>query len=157
MVTIAKHQSMESKVSEIEIMYRNKVKAKDRTRITSSSDAHDLIREYWNEESIELNESFKYLLLNRANDALGIVNHSKGGIAGTVVDVRLIFAAAIKANATGLILAHNHPSGNLKPSYQDIQLTKRVKEAGMLLDIQLLDHLILSSESYLSMADQGLV
>ncbi|MEQ8626749.1 JAB domain-containing protein [Ekhidna sp.] len=148
---------MESKVSEIEIMYRNKVKAKDRTRITSSSDAHDLIREYWNEESIELNESFKYLLLNRANDALGIVNHSKGGIAGTVVDVRLIFAAAIKANATGLILAHNHPSGNLKPSYQDIQLTKRVKEAGMLLDIQLLDHLILSSESYLSMADQGLV
>jgi DNA repair protein RadC len=157
LVTIAKHQSMESKVSEIEIMYRNKVKAKDRTRITSSSDAHDLIREYWNEESIELNESFKYLLLNRANDALGIVNHSKGGIAGTVVDVRLIFAAAIKANATGLILAHNHPSGNLKPSYQDIQLTKRVKEAGMLLDIQLLDHLILSSESYLSMADQGLV
>ena len=157
MVTIAKHQSMESKVSEIEIMYRNKVKAKDRTRITSSSDAHDLIREYWNEESIELNESFKYLLLNRANDALGIVNHSKGGIAGTVVDVRLIFAAAIKANATGLILAHNHPSGNLKPSYQDIQLTKRVKEAGMLLDIQLLDHLILSSERYLSMADQGLV
>ena len=148
---------MKIRVSEIEIRYRNKVKSKDRTCITSSTDAHSLIRESWNSESMELNESFKCLLLNRANHALGIVNHSIGGIAGTVVDIRLLFAAAIKANATGLILAHNHPSGNLKPSYQDIQLTKRVKEAGMLLDIQLLDHLILSSESYLSMADQGLV
>ena len=78
-------------------------------------------------------------------------------IAGTIVDVRLIFAAAIKANAVGLILAHNHPSGNLKPSYIDIQLTKRVKEAGQLLDIQLLDHLILTSDGYLSMADEGLI
>ena len=148
---------MEAKVSEIEISYKNKVKAKDRKRISSSSDAHSLILEHWNSNSIELNEAFKCLLLNRANDALGIVNHSSGGVTGTVVDLRLIFAAAIKANATGIILAHNHPSGNLKPSYQDLQLTKRIKEVGELLDINLLDHLIITAEGYLSMADEGLL
>ena len=86
-----------------------------------------------------------------------MLNHTKGGTTYTVVDHRLLFASALKANALALIIAHNHPSGNLKPSYSDLQLTKKIQDAGEILGIQLMDHLILSSEGYLSMADEALL
>jgi DNA repair protein RadC len=145
-------------VSEVKLSYRNKIKASDRIKITCSRDAYKIFMDNWNPEIIEFVEEFKLLLLNRANSVLGILEISKGGISGTVTDVRVVFQAAIKGNASGIICAHNHPSGNLNPSESDTRLTQKLKEAGNLMDIQLLDHLILSTEGdYYSFADNGLL
>jgi DNA repair protein RadC len=96
--------------------------------------------------------------LNRSNAVLGILSVSKGGISGTVTDVRLIFQGALKTNASGIIVAHNHPSGNALPSDSDKKITQKIKEAGNLLDIQLLDHIIiLPVEGYYSFADEGTI
>jgi len=100
-------------------------------------------------------EQFHILLLNRANKIIGTRKISEGGMSGTVVDPKVIFYKAIQAKASGIIMAHNHPSGNLKPSDSDIQLTKKMKEGGRLLEISILDHLIISNNSYYSFADEG--
>ncbi|MFH7010399.1 JAB domain-containing protein [Flavobacterium sp. FlaQc-52] len=142
-------------VSEIELIYKTKVKNSDRPQIKSSNDAYKLILSTWDYNKIEFFEQFKVLLLNQAHKALGIYEISSGGIAGTVVDIRLIFSAALKANATSLMMIHNHPSGNLTASEADKQVTRKVKEAGRLLDITLLDSLIITTESYYSFADEG--
>jgi DNA repair protein RadC len=97
------------------------------------------------------------MLLNRANKILRIFTVSTGGVAGTVADPKVIFATALKGNASSIILAHNHPSGNLKPSEADRQLTNRLTQAGKLLDISVLDHLIITAEEYFSFADEGLI
>jgi len=144
-------------VSEIQLHYVTNVKASQRPKINSSEDAHKILRQYWADEKMELREEFKILLLNRANKVLGLVNISAGGVSGTVADPKIIFASALKANASGIILAHNHPSGNLKPSEADLNLTNKVKKAGQLLEIAVLDHLILTSEQYFSMADEGMI
>ena len=144
-------------VAEIELVYRSKVKASERPRITSSKDAYDILLNYWDENKIEFIEQFKILLVNRGNKVLGVYEVSTGGVTGTVADPRLIFAAALKANATAIILAHNHPSSNLKPSQADEQLTQKIKEGGRYLDIQVLDHLIICSEGYYSFADEGVI
>ncbi len=99
----------------------------------------------------------KVLLLNRANKVLGVYEVSTGGISGTVADPRLIFVAALKANACSLIISHNHPSGNLKPSRHDEELTAKIKQAGEFLDIKLLDHLIVTPEAYYSFGDEGIL
>lgn len=106
---------------------------------------------------IELMEKFKCMFLNRANRVLGIYELSTGGISGTVADSRLVFAAALKINSSKIIISHNHPSGNLKPSKEDENLTARLKEGGRLLDIPILDHLIITREGYFSFADEGLL
>ena len=143
-------------VSEVQLIYKNRVKASDRKKITCSNDAYLTFIDNWNPEIIEFVEEFKILLMNRSNSVLGILEISKGGISGTVTDVRVIFQAAIKGNASGIICAHNHPSGNLNPSESDTRLTQKLKEAGNLMDIQVLDHLILSTDGdYYSFADQG--
>jgi len=114
--------------------------------------------ENWELDSIEHIEEFKLLLMNRSNSVLGILAVSKGGLSGTVTDVRLIFQGAIKANASGIIVCHNHPSGNLNPSESDTKITRKIKDAGSIMDIQLLDHLIIISDgSYYSFADNGLL
>lgn len=145
------------KVAEVELVYRSNVKASERPVIKSSKDAADLLMHLWNENKIDLVEQFKVLLLNRANRVLGVVDISSGGITGTVADPRLIFVAALKANAVGIIISHNHPSCNLKPSRADEELTQKIKNAGKFLDIFLLDHIIVSSEGYYSFADEGLL
>jgi DNA repair protein RadC len=104
---------------------------------------------------LEYFEEFKILLLNNSNKVLGSYDVSSGGITGTVVDIRIIFTAALKSNATSIIMMHNHPSGTLIASQADIAITQKVKEAGRLLEISLLDHLIITSESYFSFADDG--
>ena len=146
-----------NQIAEVELIYKSKVKASDRPKITHSNDAYVIFKNTWDENKIELQEQFKVMLLNRANKVLGIYEVSTGGITGTVADPKLIFAAALKACGCGIILVHNHPSNNLKPSIPDEQLTTKIKEGGKLLDIKLLDHLIISSEGYLSMADEELV
>lgn len=142
-------------VSEIELIYITKAKNSERPQIKSSKDAYKLVLPAWDHNKIEFFEQFKVLLLNQAHKALGIYEISSGGITGTVVDIRLIFSSALKANATSLMMIHNHPSGNLTASEADKQITRKVKEAGRLLDITLLDSLIITTESYYSFADEG--
>jgi DNA repair protein RadC len=144
-------------VAEIQLTYKSKVKASLRPKISRSKDAEDVLRKYWNEDILELHEQFKILLLNRTNKVTGIYEVSSGGVAGTVADPKLIFVCALKAAASGIILAHNHPSGALQPSQADIELTKKLHNAGKLLEIQVLDHIILTSEGYYSFADEGLL
>lgn len=144
-------------VAEVELIYKSKVKASERPMIKTSKDAAELLTNLWNENKIDFIEQFKVLLLNRANRVLGIIDISSGGVTGTVADPRLIFVAALKANAVGIIISHNHPSSNLKPSRADEELTQKIKNAGKFLDISLLDHVIVSSEGYFSFADEGLL
>ncbi len=144
-------------VAEVELIYKSKVKASERPIITSSKDAYNVLIQLWDENKIEFVEQFKVLFLNKANKVLGAYEVSTGGISGTVADPRLIFVAALKANCCGIVISHNHPSGNLKPSRQDEELTQKIKQAGHFLDIQLLDHLIITNEGYLSFSDEGLL
>jgi len=144
------------KVTEIQLTYNNKVKAIDRPQITSSNDAYFVLESNWSNQ-MELLEEFNILLLDRSNRVMAMCPISKGGVSSTVVDIKIVFAAAIKGRASAIILAHNHPSGNLQPSRIDIDLTKKFKQAGELLDIKILDHLILSPEGdYYSFSDEGL-
>lgn len=145
-------------VAEVQLSYKSKVPASQRPKITCSRDAYKLFNDSWDQNTIEHAEEFKILLMNRSNSVLGILPISKGGISGTVTDVRIILQAAIKANASGLIVAHNHPSGNLNPSESDTKITRKIKDAGAIMDIQLLDHLILTTEDqYYSFADNGIL
>ncbi len=144
-------------VAEIQLTYKSDVKPSLRPKISGSKDAYNVLFENWDSSKIEFVEQFKVLLMNTANKVLGIFEVSTGSATGTVADPKLIFAAAIKANACGIILAHNHPSGNLQPSQADIDLTRKVKEGGKLLEIQVLDHLILTVDGHFSFADEGLL
>jgi DNA repair protein RadC len=144
-------------VSEVKLIYQTKVKASERPQIRHSQDSHAILRQNWSDQ-IELLEEFYILFLNRQNRVTGIYLVSKGGVAGTVVDAKIVFAAAVKALASAIILAHNHPSGNLQPSQQDIDLTRKLKRAGETLDITILDHLILTPhDGYYSFADESLM
>ncbi len=142
-------------ISEITVSYSPKVKNSDRAVITSSQKVYELVHSNWPE--INIREEMKVLFLNRANKVLGIYELSKGGISGTVVDVRLLFAAALKALCCNIILVHNHPSGNLKPSDADVRITNKVREGAKLLDITVHDHLIISDEGYYSFSDEGIL
>lgn len=144
-------------VAEVELVYRTKVKPSQRPKITTSVDAYEILQKIWSRDKIELVEEFKVLLLNRSNKVLGVLDASSGGITGTVADPRIILTAAIKANAVGIILSHNHPSGSVKPSRADEELTVKIKEAARFLDMTVLDHIIITSEGYYSFADEGLL
>lgn len=146
-------------VSEIDVVYKRKVKVKmsERPLIQSSRDAFELLLHYWEEDKMELLEAFKVLFLNRANRVLQLLPVSTGGISGTVADPRLILAPALKLGTCAMILSHNHPSGNLKPSKADEELTQKIKNGAAYFDIKVLDHLILSAEGYYSFADEGLL
>ncbi|MGB4970054.1 MAG: DNA repair protein RadC [Saprospiraceae bacterium] len=128
--------------------------AMEKEVISSSGIAYELVRA----KLQDLNhEEFWVLYLNRANKKIAMENLSKGGITGTVADSRLIFTKALEIKATGVILVHNHPSGSVKPSTQDIELTKKMKTAGQTLDIGVLDHLIIAEDKYFSFADEGMM
>lgn len=132
----------------------NQVKFSELPQVTSSRDAEEILRLLWS-DTLTYKEEFEILLLNTANKVLGICKISEGGVAGTVVDLKIVFQTALNANASSIILAHNHPSGNLKPSEADRSLTKRITEGGKLLDIKVLDHLILTYQGYYSFSDEG--
>lgn len=144
-------------VSEVKVIYRSQLQAADRPQITCSLDTENVLRANWSDD-MELLEEFVVLFLNRANRVIGLFRASRGGTAGTVVDAKIIFAAAIKGMAAGIILAHNHPSGNLQPSQADVEITRKIRKAGELLDMPVLDHLILAPHlGYYSFADEGML
>jgi DNA repair protein RadC len=125
-------------------------------QIKNSQSAYDYINRVYDESTIGLYEEFMVLLLNRANRVLGCLKLSKGGLTGTVVDLRILYGTALKAMASSIIIAHNHPSNNLTPSVEDKELTQKIKEAGQFLDINLLDHLILGTDgNYVSFTDES--
>jgi DNA repair protein RadC len=123
-------------------------------KITSSADAAALLQPHLSDLS---HEEFWVLYLNRANQRIAMTAISKGGVNGTVVDPKIIFREALEQKASSIILFHNHPSGNTNPSEADIQLTKKVKEAGKNLEISVLDHLIIAGATFYSFADEGLL
>lgn len=127
---------------------------KDKPQIRSSRDAYDAIAPLVMDLQ---HEEFWILMLNRANKVVKRVKISLGGVAGTVVDAKIIFKKALELPASALVLCHNHPSGNLRPSGADIEITKKIKAAGELLDISILDHLIVSEMGYFSFADEGMM
>lgn len=143
-------------VPEIKIRYNKSTKV-FLGKVTNSKDAADFIRKTYSRGSIQLQESFIVLYFNRANEILGYYKHAIGGIAGVVGDIRLIYATALASASVGIILAHNHPSGNLNYSQADLEFTKKVRDAGKILDIQLLDHLIVTKTGYFSFADEGMI
>ena len=127
-------------------------------KITTSKDCFDIFDSLFDKDTIAYREEFIVLLLNRANRVLGWARVSLGGISGTAVDSKIIFVLALQTGASSIVVSHNHPSGNIKPSEADIKLTKQLKEAGKFLEILLLDHLILTSEgTYFSFADEGML
>lgn len=143
-------------VAEVQLSYKSNVKSSTRYKINSSQDAYELLIKYFPDDTIEYKESFKVVLLNQSNKVLGIVLISEGGISATYVDVRLILQAALLANATQVILAHNHPSGSMKPSTLDDVLTEKLRKVTELMEIHVADHIILSPEKeYYSYHDEG--
>ena len=152
-----KNQLSIHQVAEIAVSYHPHFKASERPKITSSLVCYEILKRNWNNSTIEYKEDFNILLLNRANNVLGIHQISTGGQAGTVVDPKMIFSVALKAGAASIILSHNHPSGNLNPSEQDRSITRRLVECGELLDISILDHVIVTKNGYFSFSDEGLM
>jgi DNA repair protein RadC len=143
-------------VDKVKLAYKPLIKPSKRPKINSSKNAVLVLMPHY-EECMEHYEMFTVLHLNRGNKVLGIQVVSTGGISGTVVDIRLVAQASLLLNASSAILAHNHPSGNIKPSSQDITLTKNAKEAFKLFDIAVLDHVILTSEGSFSFADESML
>lgn len=140
-------------IPEIEIKYKST--EIEKTKITSSKAAEECFRKMFNSDTIEYIESSIVIFLNRANKTIGWYKLSQGGINGTIMDQRIIFAVALKCGASGIIISHNHPSGQLFPSNEDNLITNKIKEAGKILDITLLDHIIITEDGYYSYADNG--
>ena len=149
--------SIPQTLTEIQITYSNTIPKDKRIQIQGSNDAERVLRLLWSDGTIEYKEKFYVLYLSRNNDILGYHLHSIGGIAGTVVDTKQILGIALKANASSILLSHCHPSGNLKPSTADIDLTKKIVNGAALLDVSVLDHIILTKESHYSFADDGIM
>jgi DNA repair protein RadC len=138
---------------EINVKFKNNVKRAELFKVTSSKDAADCFRTIFNADTINWTEESIILCLNRANQVIGFHKTSSGGTSGTIMDAKVIFTIALKSMAQGIIIAHNHPSGQLKPSDADLKITKNLREAGKLLDLPILDHIIITDENYYSMAD----
>jgi DNA repair protein RadC len=143
-------------VPEIKIRY-NKSRKGFLGKVTNSKDSYEFLKKIFDRRTLQLQESFVVIYLNRANHILGYYKHSIGGITGTVADPRIIFATAVASASSGIIISHNHPSGNLTASQADIDITRKIKEGGKLLEVQLLDHLIITKTGYLSFADSDML
>lgn len=144
-------------VAEIQITYQPKFKVAERPRISSSKDAYEILIHQWDLGKIGFQEEFKILLLNTKNRVLGLVPISSGSFNRTVADPKIIFSAALKACASGIILCHSHPSTELYPSLDDMGFTHKLKAGGKLLDLEILDHLIISRDAYYSFGDNGIL
>lgn len=144
-----------AQVNEVKIIYRTKASA-PRPLIRNAADAFQVLQPFF-DECMDTHEEFWVILLDRANRAKSVYKVSQGGVTGTTCDPRLVFACALKCLASNIILAHNHPSGQLRPSEEDIRLTRKLVEGARFLDLTIFDHLILSREGYYSFADNTLI
>lgn len=149
-------KTYKSYTKEKEIVVAEKNAEFKKAKITSSRDAADYIRQFYNTD-IEIYESFFILLMNKSNNTIGFAKIGSGGVAVCAVDVKLIAKFAVDTLASAVIFAHNHPSGNKQPSQNDISLTRTAKEALKLFDVNVLDHVILTEDSYYSFTDEGVM
>lgn len=140
----------------ISVSFDKKLKTSELYKITSSEDCANLFRKIFDADTFLWSEEFIVLCLNNSNRVLGFYKVSSGGMTATVVDVRMIYTIALKSCATSIIVAHNHPSGKLLASDADKEITKKLKQAGQILEIKLLDHIILTDTGYLSFQDEGI-
>lgn len=145
------------KVAEVQLTYKNRIPCKDRQHINNSETAYRIAKAQFPDETIDYRESFKALYMDRAGHVLGCLTISEGGPCSTAVDVKLILQGALLTNASGVVLAHNHPSGNLKPSTPDKVMTEKINKALATIDFKLLDHLIVTREGYFSFVDEGII
>lgn len=143
-------------IHEVQIVYKRPLLLKVK-RIETAKDAYHILNEFVDSKRIDYKEFFWVMLISRSNELLSISEIGVGATAGVLVNYKEIFQLAILSNASAIIVAHNHPSGNLEPSEADKKMTKRLSEFAKLMDIALLDHIIISSQSYISLADQGLL
>lgn len=142
----------------LKVVKSKKVKFNDLIKLSSSSECYEVVKILFNQDTFVIQEEFILLLLNRANRLLGFHRLSIGGMTGTVVDPKLVCLAALNTvGCSGVILAHNHPSGNKEPSESDKKITDKIKYGLQFLDINLIDHLILTEEEYFSFADEGII
>ncbi|MBD5319374.1 MAG: JAB domain-containing protein [Bacteroides sp.] len=142
------------KIPQIKLSYVADVKV-EKPNIMDSGSVSRVFRETYDDDEIDYRESFKVAYLNRANKVVGVHTISSGGTAATVVDLKMIFSGALLANATSIILCHNHPSGSILPSPQDDSLTRKMVEAGKILEIRVLDHVIITRTDHYSYADNS--
>lgn len=147
-----------SNLGELSVGYKYTSSLENRPKITNNREAFEVLSVVIDKDRIGLQEQFVVVLLNNANLVIGTLNVFSGGLCSTVVDIRIIVAAALNIMATRIIIAHNHPSGNLQPSKEDISLTKKLQAALKFMDINLLDHFIISPEyKYWSFSEEGLL
>ncbi|HVW96128.1 MAG TPA: JAB domain-containing protein [Mucilaginibacter sp.] len=144
-------------VAEVELIYRNETLPENRIKVFSSDTAYQVLKQAWDRNKIELVEQFKILLLDYRSNCLGISNISTGGMNLCPIDIRIVFATALKAKASRIIAAHNHPSGNLDPSKEDIYMTNKLVQAGKTIGIEVVEHMIVTPYSFYSFADNGLI
>lgn len=149
-------KEIKNAVYEVEIIYKRPL-LNEMQQVTNSFTVEKLFREIVDPNRIDLKEFFFVMLLSSSNHVLGISQIGVGATKGTVVNIKEVFQLALRTNASGIILAHNHPSGGLKPSKADEEMTQRIQRIGELMEIKLFDHLILSSEGYFSFTDEGLI
>lgn len=142
-------------VSEVTLSYKNRVPYQQRQKVTSSDNVYEILKTIFPAETMDYRETFIVLYLNKAHHTLGYSIISEGGTSRVAVDVKMIMQGALLANASAIIIAHNHPSGRLHPSAEDRNLTKRVEDAAKLFDITVLDHLIVTSEDFYSFSNNG--
>lgn len=151
-------ESIKSKIPEITFSLKiDKVKKSDLIKITSQNDSYEVLKNLYNYDTIDYLEEVILLCLNRANKLVGFSRISTGGMTGCIMDPKVIFTIALNMGASAIIISHNHPSGNLNPSKNDNEITKKIKDGGKLLDIALLDHIILTDESYFSYSAENLL
>ena len=145
------------RLAELKAVYRSRTRITERKQIREPQEVAEYLRIIWNKDTLELAEDFIVLCLNANHQVIGWVKVASGGMTFSQVDPRLVFAVALQTASAALILAHNHPSGNVKPSDEDKQLTKRMRDAGVLLGIHVLDHIILTKQAAFSFAESGLM
>jgi DNA repair protein RadC len=140
-----------------EIQLRYRTSHVQKVTITHCKEAFNVLYPLFDQDTIEYQETFIVVFLNRANETIGWLRLSQGGMTGTVVDNKILFATALKCGASGIILSHNHPSGKLKPSHSDIVLTNKIVEVAKLLEITVLDHLIITRDGHFSFCEDGIL
>lgn len=145
-----------NKPPKVELKYSKKLKPEERPILKGSDDAAFVSRQIWSDQ-IEIREEFVILLLDNGNKVLGYHLLSRGGLTETIVDLKLLFSLVLQSLATSIILVHNHPSGNLKPSESDKKMTRKINMGAKRFDLKVLDHIILTKESYFSFADNGIL
>jgi DNA repair protein RadC len=144
-----------SKLPEITLKY--KTGETHKYKIKDSRTSYDLLKKLYDADTLEYSECAIVIFLNQANNTIGWIKLSQGGMSGTVVDMRMLLTTALQCGASSFIMSHNHPSGSLKPSQADINLTKKINTGAKSVDIQMLDHIIVTADGFYSFADEGLM